>query len=132
MIYLKRLIPVFVVIGGILASIFLANPPTAKSDMLGTSRVTVFWTGSACIDILGIYGENYVKCGGYAQFINTSTYVGTSTGVDPIMGTADTLSCNFYLNGSLVYTDFAIAGDGTDVNCLREITGSNVVDGSYI
>lgn len=47
---------------------------------------------------------------------------GQLIGVDPIMGDAEWISCSIVVDGSLLYTDFAVAGDDTDVTCLRVVT----------
>ena len=46
-------------------------------------------------------------------------YSGQRIGADPIIGDADYIYCEVYINGRFAYSDSAYAGDGTDANCVR-------------
>lgn len=120
-----------VIFGAALAMAGFILSGAAKADS-STARVEVYWTGANCIDIQHATGEVVTRCGGYASFVNPSTGPGWTTGVDPIMGAASQISCSFYLNGSLEYVDMAFAGDGTDVNCIREIIYVGPQNGMYV
>jgi hypothetical protein len=51
-----------------------------------------------------------------------SVYSGARKGADPIMGDADYISCTLYVNGRVAWHDAAVAGDGTDANCILRLT----------
>ena len=123
-----KLAAALLLIGALIAAAFITS---GKAAAAWTARVEVSWGGTNCIQIQEILGEMNTRCGGFAVFHNSDVYVGTQTGVDPIMGSADWVACDFYLNGVLKYTDLAFNGDGTDVNCLREIT-SGVESGMWV
>ena len=37
------------------------------------------------------------------------------------MGDADYIGCTLYMNGRVAWHDAAVAGDGTDANCIRRL-----------
>lgn len=112
-----RWLALMMVLGAVVAASFIGMGRAAA----GTATVKVYWTGATCIDVQHVYGNIQTVCGGFARFDNPDTGPGYITGVDPIMGLADQISCEFYLNGIMQWSDWAAAGDGTDVNCIREI-----------
>ena len=78
------------------------------------------WGGSYCITVNKAYGAWEEFCGyGQSWHLDEHVFTGQDFGMDPIMGNADWISCQVYLNTQLVYSDFATRGDGADVNCLR-------------
>jgi hypothetical protein len=82
----------------------------------------VSWGGSNCIAVQEVWRPE-VFCG-YGNSWELDERVGhyQDFGMDPTMGAADWISCNVYVDTQLVYSDFAVRGDGTDVNCIRYLT----------
>jgi hypothetical protein len=100
----------------------LAAP--AQADYYNVESV-VFWTGPSCIPTRspqypdGRYLGVIMICGGYSDARYTAAS-GEYVGADPMPNdTTVTLGCVVYVNGSLVYSDYAPSGDRHDVNCLR-------------
>lgn len=107
-------------------SVLGSLPSTAKADpgiIPGiTVMTTVTWSGTDCIPIRTVNGQSDL-CDIYQRpaseaVVEHGKAIGDLVGVDPIMGHADWVSCDVYLNGSLYFRDYARAGDGSDVNCL--------------
>lgn len=115
---------------GLYACHLIASAPYsyAKGEM---ARVEVFWTGAPCIDVVQATGYRQTVCGGTANFFGM-TYAGESIGVDPIMGDATSISCTFYLDGRIEYFDLAVRGDGTDVNCILDISYKIPQNGRFV
>lgn len=109
-----------------LALVLVEMQPVAAADpgiIPGiTVMTTVTWSGSDCIPIRTVNGQSDL-CDIYQQppseaVVEHGKAIGDLVGVDPIMGHADWVSCDVYLNGNLYFRDFGRAGDGSDVNCL--------------
>jgi hypothetical protein len=103
------------------------SPPTGTvKSVTATSRIQ--WSGSRCIDVRSARRDNKTQsvtdsvCSrdGTWRYSEEAT-TGQLVGGDPIMGDADSISCQLYINGQLEFSDKADAGDGTDVNCLRTV-----------
>jgi len=115
-----------VLVGGVAAAalaatVGVAAPANARSWHY--TKTMVQWGGSSCINVqeANVYGYS-TYCGfGNAWELNETPYVGQNLGLDPIMGNASWISCQVYVDGRLDYSDFASAGDGTDVNCTRSM-----------
>lgn len=120
-----------VIFGAALALAGFILSGAAKADSADYVRVEVYWSGANCIDIQQATGLVQTICGGHETFTAISG-PGRTVGIDPIMGAASQISCSFYLNGSLEYVDMAFAGDGTDVNCIREIYVRGPQNGMYV
>lgn len=119
---------ILAIVGAFLA---MASCASARADTVGSARVEVFWTDTNCIRVIDATGKEFYPCGGSATFVSPAIS-GTKTGVNPIMGSATTISCTFYLNGLIEYTDLAIRGDGTDVNCILQIYDRVPENGRYV
>ena len=110
----------------IAATVGVAAPANAYPAYGAPNAVTfyTYWGGTDCISIEGaqLYNQRatsfHTGCGGGWTW-NEVAGPGEIFGGDPIMGSASWASCKVYVNGDLVYSDYATAGDGTDVNCLR-------------
>ena len=101
-------------------------PAAAKSDpgiIPGITVMTIVtWSGTDCIPIRTVNGQSDL-CDIYQQppseaVIEHGKAAGDLVGVNPVMGHADWMSCEVYLNGSPYFRDYGRAGDGSDVNCL--------------
>lgn len=114
----------------LLYAIYVICAPKAEANY-GSANVEVFWTGTPCIEVMVATGQTQTVCGGYHNFYNHNAVPGITTGVDPIMGSATSISCTFFLNGYVEYFDYAERGDGTDVNCLRAIVRKDRWTGLY-
>jgi hypothetical protein len=104
----------------------LVCPNAAKADPGVIPGITVMtivsWSGTDCIPIRTPDGQRDL-CDIYQQPKSEAVVVhgkgiGDLVGADPVMGRADWVSCDVYLNGNLTFRDSATAGDGSDVNCL--------------
>lgn len=126
-----RMIVGAVAFGAALSAAGMLLSGAAKADSADYARVEVYWAGTPCIDILQATGVRQTVCGGSATF-TAVTGPGRTIGIDPIMGAASSISCLFYLNGTLDYVDLAYAGDGTDVNCIRSLYIEPVQNGMYV
>ena len=92
------------------------------------AHTIVSWGGTACIEHSGASNGNAYALGyghtcmpySHVAAWDETRYSGQWIGVDPIMGNADWIGCTITVNG-YSYTDYASAGDGTDVNCLRVV-----------
>ncbi|AEL97976.1 hypothetical protein CL65_gp068 [Mycobacterium phage Patience] len=112
-----RMLLIAIAIGAMIAAIGIIISSPAKATPWSYVRVEVFWTGTPCIYVRVPEGDLRYACGGAYTFWNDGP-VGSLLGVDPIMGAASTLSCVLYLNGLIELTDYGVAGDGTDINCM--------------
>jgi hypothetical protein len=91
-----------------------------------TVMTVVKWSGTNCITVRTATGEREV-CDSVQEprseaIVEHGKKPGDLVGVDPIMGTASWISCEMYLNGSQSMTDYATAGDGTDVTCQNTLS----------
>lgn len=108
------------------AGIALATAPIASAG--ATAHTEVVWGGANCIETQGAsLGNPYVlsvptiQCSGsHVLAWDERRGPGQFIGVDPIMGYATWISCSITVGG-ILYTDYAVAGDGTDVSCLRVV-----------
>ena len=99
------------------AAVSLAPSANAYGYYVYHTSTRVQWSGAECIDMTSVYTTGY-GCGG-SWVLDESVPTGADFGVDPIMGNASWISCQVIVDGVVAYTDYASAGDGTDVNCLR-------------
>jgi len=90
------------------------------------AHTVVSWGGTDCITTTGAQEFNRYRlsvptwqCSPFHTLVwDEGALPGAWIGVDPIMGDATWISCSID-DGWNTYTDFARAGDGTDVSCLR-------------
>jgi hypothetical protein len=103
------------------------SPPTPSAKSVSaTTRIQ--WSGSRCIEIRSARRDNRTQevtdrlCAdsGTWKYSEEAT-TGQLVGGDPIMGDADWIACELYIDGRLEFSDRADAGDGTDVDCLRTV-----------
>jgi hypothetical protein len=102
------------------AAVSLAS--SASANVYGGYYATteVQWGGSNCIAVNEAYGYSDYLCGyGQSWHRDEIVYSGQDFGLDPVMGGADWISCQVYVDTRLVWSDYGSRGDGTDVNCLR-------------
>lgn len=106
------------------AAVALNVAPAASADSFSYTKTMVQWDGAPCIEVdMAAYGYQTL-CGFNGMWeSNENVYVGQDFGMDPIMGGADWISCQVYVDTVLAYTDYASAGDGHDVNCWRQLLG---------
>lgn len=126
----------FVILGTILTSLvawlFWAAP--AKADRYISAVAVVEWQGTGCVVATGpslgnpyLVGTPSTTCtpGSYGSprwaRWDQGGYSGQFIGINPIMGANNWISCTLYVNGAVEVTDYAAAGDGTDVTCLRVV-----------
>lgn len=127
----------FAILSTILAALmgwafYAADRAVALMQVSGTTVVQ--WQGTSCVAAQGAaFGNPYqmgrpsLTCdGGPVGMVHTATWnelrvSGQYIGVDPIMGANNWISCTLYVNGELVVSDHADAGDGTDVTCLQVV-----------
>jgi hypothetical protein len=83
------------------------------------------WSGSNCIDIRRANQsdpsqiETIPVCTSTGQWFYPEERVsGQFYGADPMMGQATEITCNVKVDGTLVSSSYAAAGDGHDANCL--------------
>lgn len=105
----------------IVGTIAAASPAEASYWRYATT--TVQWGGSSCINVQAAneYGLRTLCGYGNSWDLDERPYVGQGFGMDPIMGNASWVACYVYLDGQLVYSDSAYAGDGHDANCNRSL-----------
>lgn len=117
---------------GAALAIPLAAPPEAGAiTMSYTLRTDIHWGGTLCIEVeSATMGDEYRSTSvdticspaGSRDFIQSRVKVGMVFGANPIMGNASWISCQVYRGDVQILADYAQAGDGTDVNCLRRAT----------
>jgi hypothetical protein len=106
------------------AATVLATAAPAQAQPNTTT--VIVWTGTNCIQVASAYTYSpqaagiSTICGGSWEFSEGNIWPGDLFGADPIMGDATYIECAVFAGGRLVWSDSAHAGDGTDVNCLRE------------
>jgi hypothetical protein len=119
-----NLVTAVVVVG--LGTAHTSAVPTALAQASVIPGITVMaivkWSGTDCIPARTA-DENRDLCKTVGQprseaLVEHGHAVGDLVGVDPVMGQADWVSCELYLNGSPTMSDAALAGDGSDVTCL--------------
>lgn len=113
-----------------LLALALASPAHATGAVAAHTEVT-WGGGTSCIQTRGPQLRNpYLEsvptwqCSAVQSLTwDEFRYPGQYVGVDPIMGDAAWISCDITVYGSqtLTYSDYASAGDGTDVSCLRTV-----------
>ena len=106
-----------------------AAPAQAQLGAWITSTVT--WTGKNCIDVNYPHLDNryYLDRGTICGGVTRVTYwaaVGQYVGADPIMGPASSVSCSLQIDGWQDNADSAVAHDGHDANCLRQLNVRSV------
>ena len=120
------------ILGALVAALFWASD--AHATRVVNASTVVEWAGTPCVAATGpsmgnpyVIGTPSVTCQpGPAGAPRWSRWdevraSGQYVGVDPIMGGNAWISCALYINGALEMTDYAAAGDGTDVTCLRVV-----------
>jgi hypothetical protein len=116
----RGLLAAFVVLG---APVMPASPASADSGLPAITHV--YWTGAPCIDVVvaarfdPTQVEGRTVCEGTWRLSESNIWPGDAFGVDPIMGAADFIECAIFRGGERVWYDSAVAGDATDVTCLR-------------
>jgi hypothetical protein len=117
-----------IVAGGIaVASAGMFFAPLAQAEPYLIPGMTVMtivkWSGTDCITVRTATGQrdlcDSVQRPASEAVVEHGKAVGDLVGVDPVMGHAAWISCELYLNGSPYMGDTALAGDGSDVTCLR-------------
>lgn len=126
----------FLVLGSILALLvgwLFWAAPNAHARYI-TAVTVVEWQGTGCVVATGpslgnpyLLGTPSTTCMGgppgsvrWARW-DQGGYSGQYIGVNPIMGANNWISCTLYVNGAIEVSDYASAGDGTDVTCLRVV-----------
>ena len=102
------------------ATVGVAAPANAYSSEVQITTV-VRWVGGNSWLSVDYPGEGIVLEGSPTKVATDVWYAisGARIGADPIMGDADWIGCELYINGRLAYSDSAFAGDNTDANCVR-------------
>ncbi|OBF95122.1 hypothetical protein A5790_01905 [Mycobacterium sp. 852002-51152_SCH6134967] len=102
--------------------------PPARGNKVVTATTRLQWAGSRCISILSARQDDRTRTGEDRICADSGTWryseqatSGHLIGGDPIMGDADWIACQLYINGQLEFSDRADAGDGSDVSCLRTL-----------
>lgn len=104
------------------------SSPPAQGNKVVTATTRLQWAGSRCISILSARQDDRTRTGedricadsGTWRYSEEATF-GQLIGGDPLMGDADWIACQLYINGQLEFSDKADAADGSDVNCLRTL-----------
>lgn len=124
------------ILGSILTSLmlwlFIASP---NADAYATVRgvTEVRWSGSDCVQVYGasinnpyLIGSPVWQCagGGGVHAATWTEYRGSGQviGVDPEMGSNAWISCTLWVNGVVEFSDYATAGNGHQVSCLRYVS----------
>jgi hypothetical protein len=101
--------------------------PIAQAEPTIIPGITVMtivkWSGTDCVSARTADGQRDL-CNTVAQphseaVVEHGRAIGDLVGVDPVMGDAAWVSCEMFLNGSPTMNDVALAGDGSDVTCLK-------------
>jgi hypothetical protein len=110
----------------LMAALTAMGMALAAPAWAGFVRTEVYWNGPECI--MAVTADpnfpsttwTHSICSPIGAYVLTESNVwkGDWAGVDPIMGAATYIECQTWINGRLVFSDSADAGDGTDVNCL--------------
>lgn len=126
----------FVALGSLLTVLvgWLCWAAPARAERYVHALAVVEWQGTNCVLASGpsmgnryIIGTPSTTCvAGYYGAVHSASwdqngYSGQYVGIDPIMGDNNWISCVVYVNGRVEKTDYASAGDGSDVNCLRVV-----------
>lgn len=126
----------FLILVSILATLmvwlFWAAPSShAYREVFAVTRVE--WAGSNCIQAYGASQGNPYLIGSpvwtcvapsaphWAEWAE-SRATGQIVGVDPEMGDNAWIKCTLYINGRVEYVDWATAGNGHQVSCLRYVS----------
>jgi hypothetical protein len=124
---MKKIVNAAIVACGIALAGAGISAQTAQAEpryLPGTTVMTIVsWSGADCIPIRTSWGQRQL-CDSVQQpageaVVEHNKHAGDLVGVDPMMGDADWISCQVFLNGSPQMGYSATAGDGTDANCLR-------------
>ncbi|MCV7251624.1 DUF732 domain-containing protein [Mycobacterium hackensackense] len=107
-----------------------ATQPGSAGPVARQVATTVTWSGPACIDVKSaVVGQPTQLVS--QQICSPDRSVtrnegarksGDFFGVDPIMGSADFLSCQVDVDGAVRVRDQGTAGDGHDINCLQKMS----------
>jgi len=103
----------------------LIAAPVAQADNGLDATTYVYWRGANCIQVESAQVYNPTNstvdmlCGGSQRFSEGNIWPGDLFGANPVMGDASYIECAVYRGGMQVWSDYAFAGDGTDVTCLR-------------
>jgi hypothetical protein len=103
----------------------VSSGPVALAPPVGaTYLTTIVWNGTQCIEAVvpnftEMLRQTFCSPDEGVQFHHTAA-PGQLVGADPIMGAATSMSCSVitYTPGPDLIRSTAVAGDGTDVNCL--------------
>lgn len=112
----------------VIVACVVATPPMAEAR--GYETLTfVKWGGSPCIWVMSPTQGNYWSTSidyvcdqnNDQQIVfRTTALSGQYVGADPVIsGSVTWAGCSVVVNGLLEHADYADAGDGTDVTCLR-------------
>jgi len=115
-------VAIVIAAGGIAPANAFASPPATTRGVV----TYLNWSGTDCIDIRRANQSNPTEvvtepvCTYTGQwFFPEKRTTGQLYGADPIMGSATEITCNVKVDGVLVASEYAAAGDGHDANCLR-------------
>lgn len=114
-----------VVIAVSTAATATAITTASPSEASPNARTFLYWRGAPCIAVesANMYAPTTsvvsTVCGGSWSFSEGNIWPGDLFGANPIMGGASYIECGVFRAGVLVYYDSAVAGDGTEVSCLR-------------
>ena len=116
-----RVALVLLAVGALIVASFI-GATRAKADTEFWLETTVSWYGTDCI-MATDPSRNYahVKLCNSPVIASIWAVPGQTVGLDPHMGDAYVMACTVSIDGQINYTDSATAGDGTDVNCIREV-----------
>lgn len=125
----------FLILGGILATLvgalfWVAPRAGAYQTVYAVTRVE--WAGSPCVQVYGasvgnpyLIGSPVWQCDSngsphWAEWTE-SRASGQVVGIDPEMGNNSWIKCTLWINGRVEYVDYATAGNGHQVSCLRYV-----------
>jgi hypothetical protein len=128
----------FLILGTILASLvawlFWAAPHSQAYINQVSASTLVEWQGSSCVAATGpslgnpylLGSPSYTCQPGPPGAVRWARWdelrvSGQLVGVNPIMGDNNWIKCTLFINGAVEISDYAAAGDGTDVSCLRVV-----------
>ena len=105
-----------------------ASTPEAQAYKAVYAETFLQWGGTRCIVVASASTYNQYTLvispicspNGTWRFSETAQS-GMFIGDDPDMGDASWLSCQIFVNGVLAESNYARAGDGNEVNCIRTV-----------
>lgn len=117
-------------LSAIAAVLVVAVVPEQTAASMPVHHVMTYlnWSNSYCIDIRRANQsdptqiETIPVCTGTGQWFYPEDRVsGQYYGADPMLGQATEITCNVKVDGNLVASNYAAAGDGHDANCLLQM-----------